>query len=54
MRNCIYRLIGDNRQILYIGKAGNLKQRLSNHIHLPEGCYEKTKKIAYKSRYGFC
>lgn len=49
MRNCIYRLIGDNRQILYIGKAGNLKQRLSNHIHLPEGCYEKTKKIEYHS-----
>lgn len=46
MRNCIYRLIGDNRQILYIGKAGNLKQRLSNHIHLPEGCYEKTKKLS--------
>lgn len=49
MRNCIYRLIGDNRQILYIGKASNLKQRLSNHIHLPEGCYEETKIIEYHS-----
>lgn len=49
MKNCIYRLIGDNREIIYIGKAGNLKQRLSNHIHLPEGCYEKTKRIEYHS-----
>lgn len=49
MRNCIYRLIGDNRQILYIGKASNLKQRLSNNIHLPEGCYEETKIIEYHS-----
>lgn len=49
IKNCVYRLIGDNGEILYIGKAGNLKQRLSNHIYLPEGCYEKTKRIEYHS-----
>ena len=51
MKNCIYRLIGNDREILYIGKAGNLKQRLSNHNHLPKGCYEKTKTIEYHSFY---
>lgn len=49
MKNCIYRFIGDNREILYIGKAHNLKHRLNGHTHLPLECYKKTKKIEYHS-----
>lgn len=49
MKNCIYKFIGENREILYIGKAHNLKHRLNTHTHLPSECYEKTKKIEYYS-----
>ena len=41
---CVYRFIGKNREILYIGKADNLKHRLNGHTHLPEECYKRTKK----------
>lgn len=49
MKNCVYRLIGENREILYIGKAINLKHRLYNHRHLPKSCYSKTRQIEYAS-----
>lgn len=49
MKNCIYKFIGENREILYIGKAHSLKHRLNTHTHLPSECYEKTKKIEYYS-----
>ena len=45
MKNCIYKFIGENREILYIGKAHSLKHRLNTHTHLPSECYEKTKKL---------
>lgn len=41
MENCIYRFLDINKKLLYIGKAKNLEERLSNHNHLPIECYEK-------------
>lgn len=46
-KNCIYRFLNDNNEIIYIGKAKNLKQRLSSHTHLPEGCYDEVKEIEF-------
>ena len=47
MENCIYRFLDINKKLLYIGKAKNLEERLSNHNHLPIECYEKTAYIEY-------
>ena len=47
MENCIYRFVDINKKLLYIGKAKNLEERLSNHNHLPIECYEKTAYIEY-------
>lgn len=43
MINCVYRFIGKNREILYIGKANN--HRLNGHIHGPEECDKRTELI---------
>lgn len=47
MKNCIYRFLNKNNEIIYIGKAKNLKQRLNNHTHLPKECYEEKDRIEY-------
>lgn len=39
LTNCVYRFLDDENEIIYIGKAKNLKTRLNNHEHLPEECY---------------
>lgn len=49
MKNCVYRFLNDNDEIIYIGKAKDLKQRLKNHCHLPDKCYEERKIIEYIS-----
>lgn len=41
----IYKFIGNNNEVLYIGKASDIKQRFSNHSHLPKECYESIKHI---------
>lgn len=46
-KNCIYRFFNQKDEIIYIGKAKNLKTRLSNHTHLPRECYEEMVKIEY-------
>lgn len=45
--NCIYRFLNENNEIIYIGKAKNLKNRLNSHHHLPNECYEERKKIEF-------
>lgn len=45
--NCIYRFINKAGEIIYIGKAVNLKNRISNHNHLDERCYLELDKIEY-------
>ena len=47
MKNCVYRFLNKNNEIIYIGKALDLKQRLKNHNHLPEECYEERVHIEY-------
>ena len=47
MENCIYRFLDKLGKVIYIGKAKNLKQRMSNHCHLPSRCYEETVIIEY-------
>ena len=43
----VYRFINNNNEIIYIGKAKDLKNRISNHNHLPKQCYEERVKIEY-------
>lgn len=47
MRNCVYRFLNNKEDIIYVGKAKDLKLRLSSHNHLPEECYEERVKIEY-------
>lgn len=43
----VYRFTNSNNEIIYIGKAKDLKNRISNHNHLPKQCYEERVKIEY-------
>lgn len=45
--NSVYRFINKNNEIIYIGQAKNLKNRLNNHNHLPKECYEEIERIEY-------
>lgn len=47
MKNCVYRFLDKDRNLLYIGKAKNLEERMKNHNHLPKECYNKRKTIEY-------
>lgn len=46
-KNCIYRFINVHGEIIYIGKAKDLKQRLASHNHLTDKCYSERTKIEY-------
>lgn len=43
----VYRFINSNNEVIYIGKAKDLKNRISHHTHLPKECYEERVKIEY-------
>lgn len=45
--NSVYRFINENGEVVYIGKAKNLKNRLNNHKHLSGECYSETVEIHY-------
>lgn len=47
MKKCIYRFKDECNNIIYIGKALDLKQRLYNHHHLSDNCYEEVYNIEY-------
>lgn len=47
MKNCVYRFINKNAEVIYVGKAKDLKQRLNGHTHLPKECYKETTHIEY-------
>lgn len=49
LTNCIYRFLNNDGEVIYIGKAKHLKQRLDRHNHLPKACYKETSKIEYFS-----
>lgn len=47
MENCVYRFLNKKNEIIYIGKATNLRNRLANHNHLPKQCYDEIVKIEF-------
>ena len=47
MNNCVYRFLNEANEIIYVGKAKNLKNRLGSHTHLPPECYEERCKVEY-------
>lgn len=47
MENCVYRFINKDGEIIYIGKAKFINQRLNNHNHLSEDCYKEIDIIEY-------
>ena len=49
MKNCVYRFVNENNEIIYIGKAKDLRNRINTHNHLPQECYEERIKIEYTS-----
>ena len=49
MENCVYRFVNKVNEVIYIGKAKNLKQRLATHTHLPSSCYSECSRIEYLS-----
>lgn len=49
MKNCIYKFMNRDGDVIYIGKAKDLKNRLSSHKHLSQECYEELAYILYAS-----
>ena len=47
MRNCVYRFLNKDNEVIYVGKAKNLKSRINNHNHLPKECYQERDHIEY-------
>ena len=47
MKNCVYRFLNKNNEVIYIGKATDLNQRMKNHNHLPEECYKERIRVEY-------
>ena len=50
-KNCVYRFLNCNNEIIYVGKATDLDARFksSNHNHLPTQCYIETIRIEFTS-----
>lgn len=49
MQNCVYRFLNKDNEIIYIGKAKILKNRLRGHRHLPKECYAEITTIEFSS-----
>ena len=47
LKNCIYKFINSNNEINYVGKEIHLDNRIVNHNHIPEECYNSTYAIEY-------
>ena len=47
MKNCVYRFLNKDNEIIYIGKAVRLKARIDSHNHLSKECYAERVKIEY-------
>lgn len=46
--NFIYKFMGKNKQVIYVGRSENINQRLQNHFnngHLPQSLYHQTENI---------
>lgn len=44
---CCYRFLNNRNEIIYIGRATNLLDRMKNHKHLSNECYNAIDKIEY-------
>ena len=47
MKNCVYRFLNKNNEIIYIGKAKDLTLRLNSHSHLPKECYDEKHSVEF-------
>ena len=47
MKNCVYRFLNKDNEVIYIGKARNLENRIKTHEHLPKECYLERHKVEY-------
>ena len=47
MKNCVYRFLNKDNEIIYIGKAKDLDNRIKTHEHLPKECYLERYKIEF-------
>ena len=47
MKNCVYRFLNKDNEVIYIGKASELNSRLNSHNHLPKQCYKETVNIEF-------
>lgn len=45
--NCVYRFLNKCNEVIYVGKAKDLENRLYGHNHLPKECYAETIYIEY-------
>ena len=43
----LYRFIDKHENVIYVGRAKNLKQRLQAHKHLPDSCYKEVDMIEF-------
>lgn len=45
--NCVYKFLNKDNEIIYIGKAKDLENRLMAHNHLPKECYEERESVEF-------
>lgn len=43
----VYKFLNSSNEAIYIGRAKDLKSRITHHTHLPKQCYEERVKIEY-------
>ena len=43
----VYRFKNSKEEIIYIGRAKKLKERMNGHKHLPKECYNEISKVEY-------
>lgn len=47
VKNCVYRFLNSKHEVIYIGKAKDLKKRLNGHSHLTDECYVEKVEVEY-------
>lgn len=47
MKNCVYRFINNQSEVIYVGKAKDLRNRLNSHTHLSKECYIERNYVEY-------
>ena len=47
IENCIYKFLNKNNEVIYVGKAKKLRDRLSAHCHLSSEQYKEVENVKY-------